>query len=397
VLRGSATRAQCRLVVALLAASALVVSARGAADAASATPPTGLHGPNFTDLQDLEVDIDGRTMPLGVSGITYRRRTVASFDDPATPGHDGIAGATRAYLTCKTDEWSIGSQIFTVDAIAVGNSQRDGSLVARGAIGLDWGVRQKLNGNGVHTLSRRCDGKTVEDFGGTHHTAQWLVALGEAVYLLRASPFAADYGPRTERYVARMEAIARRLVDDDNWRHWETTWLVDHDGNLFTHKTYMMAAGLALTASLTHDRDDAARWAGVAEKIARRGMGSQRDNGVNPERGGYDVAYQMYGTWLAQLYYSTLAPGPLQRDVGETIDRAIAWMSTRVDDQTGQVDIGASTRVCNRNDASEPYEAADAVRTFLNWGIVRADRELIDRAVLIDRGAKSFGNPCPRI
>jgi hypothetical protein len=177
----------------------------------------------------------------------------------------------------------------------------------------------------------------------------------------------------------------------------ERTWLVDDEGNLFAHKTYMMAAGLALTASLTDDRDDASRWASIAEKIARRGMEAQRKDGVNPERGGYDVAYQMYGTWLAQLYYATLAPGSLKRDLGATIDRAIAWMSTRVDEQTGQVDIGASTRVCNRNDASQPYEAADAVRTFLTWAIVRERQELIDRAILIDRGAKSFGNPCPRI
>ena len=133
----------------------------------------------------------------------------------------------------------------------------------------------------------------------------------------------------------------------------------------------------------------------LGEQIARRGMEAQRDDGVNPERGGYDVSYQMYGAWLAQLYYATLAPGSLKSDLGATIDRAIAWMSTRVDDQTGQVDIGASTRVCNRRDLSQPYEAADAVRVFLTWGIVRDRKDLIDRAVLIDRGAKSPGNPCP--
>jgi hypothetical protein len=391
-----ATSSRLRFVVALFAAGGLVVGTCGASEVRSAEPPTGLHEPNFTDLQELEVDVGGQRVPLGASGLTYRRRTVGSFDDPATPGHDGIAGRTRAFLACKTDEWSIGNQVFTVDAIAVGNSQADRSLVERGALGLDWGVRQKLNEEGVHTLERHCDGRTAEDFGGTHHTAQWLVSLGEAVYLLRASPFAAHYVSRTERYVARMEAIARQLVDDDNWRHWETTWLVDDEGHLFTHKTYMMAAGLALTASLTDDREAAAKWANIAEEIARRGMSAQREDGVNPERGGYDVAYQMYGTWLAQLYDATLAPGSLEHALGETIDRAIAWMSTRVDDQTGQIDIGASTRVCNRNDASEPYEAADAVRTFLTWAVVRQRPALIDRAILIDRGAKSFGNPCPR-
>jgi hypothetical protein len=391
-----ATHARLRFVVALFAAGGLVVGTCAASEVRSAQPPTGLREPNFTDLQELEIDIDGQRVPLGDSGLTYRRRTVGAFDDPATPGHDGIAGATRAFLACKSDEWSIASQIFTVDAIAVGNSKADRSLVERGALGVDWGVHQNLNHEGVHTLERHCDGRTVDDFGGTHHTAQWLVALGEAVYLLRASAFAADYGRRTETYIARMEEIARRLVDDDNWQHWETTWLVDHEGHLFTHKAYMMAAGLALTASLTDDRDAASTWASAAEEIAHRGMNAQREDGVNPERGGYDVAYQMYGTWLAELYYATLAPGPLENALGVTIDRAIAWMSTRVDDQTGQIDIGASTRVCNRDDASEPYEAADAVRTFLTWAIVRQRPGLIDRAILIDRGAKSFGNPCPR-
>ena len=51
----------------------------------------------------------------------------------------------------------------------------------------------------------------------------------------------------------------------------------------------------------------------MAEQIARRGMEARRDDGVNPERGGYDVgSYQMYGTWLAQLYYATLTAGSAQ-------------------------------------------------------------------------------------
>jgi hypothetical protein len=389
-------RTRCRRVVIVLAVALMVLGTSGASDGAQVEAPRGLYGPTFTDLQNLEVDIHGRQVPLGDSGLTYRRRTVASFDDPATPGHDGIASATRSFLACKTDAWSMGSQIFTVDAIALGNARHDASLVERGALGLDWGVRQHLDREGVHTLERPCDGTTAADFGGTHHTAQWLTALGEAVYLLRASPFAASYGRRIRRYVARMEEIAERLVDHDNWRTWERTWLVDDAGHLFTHKTYMMAAGLALTASLTDDRAAASRWASIAERIARRGMRNQRTNGVNPERGGYDVAYQMYGTWLAELYYATLAPGSLKDELGATIDRAIAWMSTRVDDRTGQVDIGASTRVCNNNDANDPYETADAVRTFLTWAMVRQRPDLIDRAILIDRGAKTLGNPCPR-
>ena len=362
----------------------------------AAAPSGGLRSPNFTDVPYLEVVVDGSAVPLGASGLTYRRSTGAGFDDPATPEFDAIASATRRFLACATDEWSMGSQFFTVDLIATGNAEHDASLVERGVRGVDWGVSQRLGTDGVHTLERDCDGAVVDDYGGTHHSTQWLAALGEAVHLLRTSPFAEQYRARTEAYVERVEKIAERLTDERNQRVWERRWLVDDEGHIFTHKAYMRAAALGLAASLTDDSDDATRWASAAARIARVGMAAQRDDGVNPERGGYDVAYQMYGIWLALLYDATLEPGDPQRDLRRMIDRAITWMSGRVDDRTGQVDIGASTRVCNPVDGSQRYEAADAVRVFLTWSLLRERPELVDRAILIDRGATSAGNPCPR-
>jgi hypothetical protein len=383
--------------VALVVLGTMTTVSAGATGAGATTaPPSGIHAPSFTDVPYLEVVVDGRAVPLGASGLTYRRRTAAAYDDPATPEHDALSGTTRRFLACAADEWSMGNQIFTVDPIAVGNARGDATLVERGARGLDWGVQQRLRADGVHTLERSCDGATVADYGGAHHSTQWLAALGEAVYLLQSSPFAEQYRARTDVYVTRMEKLADRLVDDDNARTWERTWLVDDEGHIFTHKTYMRAAGLGLAASLTDDPVDATRWASAAARIAHRGMAAQRANGVNPERGGYDVAYQMYGTWLALLYDATLEPGPLQRDLRGMIDRAIAWMSTRIDDRSGQVDIGSSSRVCNRDDGREPYEAADAVRVLLTWSVVSDRPDLADQAVLIDRGARSVGNPCPR-
>jgi hypothetical protein len=371
------------------------LSAWTAVTGATTAPTGGIHTPSFADVPYLEVVIDGRTVPLGRSTLTFRRRTVASFDDPETEDFDATAGATREFLACESDKWSMGHQTFTVDPIALGNARHDPFLVELGARGLDWGVQQRLGSDGVHRLRSSCDDAATADYGGTHHTTQWLASLGEAVYLLRSSPFAAAHADRIDTYVARIEELADRLVDDRNTRVWERKWLVDDEGNIYTHKTYMRAAALSLAASLTDDPERTARWSAEAERIARRGMAAQRTNGVNPERGGYDVAYQMYGTWLAQLYDATLEPGPLQDELRAHIDRAVEWLSGRVDADTGQVDIGASTRVCNVNDASEPYETADAVRVLLTWSLVRGRPELADRAVLVDHGAKTAGNPCP--
>jgi hypothetical protein len=383
---------RCGLAVAtvLLAVGAWTTGTR-----ATATPTDGIHPPSFADVPYLEVVVRGRTVPLGRSNLTFRRRTVASFDDPQTDDFDATAGATREFLACASDRWSIGNQTFTVDPIALGNARHDPYLVELGARGVDWGVQQRLGSDGVHRLQSSCDDAATADYGGTHHSTQWLASLGEAVYLLRSSPFAAAHTGRIDTYVARMEELADRLTDERNTRVWERKWLVDDEGNLYTHKTYMRAAALGLAASVTDDPQRAARWSAEAERIARRGMAAQRANGVNPERDGYDVAYQMYGTWLAQLYDATLGPGPLQDALRAHIDRAVEWLSGRVDADTGQVDIGASTRVCNVNDASEPYETADAVRVLLTWSLVRGRPELAERAVLVDHGAKTAGNPCP--
>lgn len=105
----------------------------------------------------------------------------------------------------------------------------------------------------------------------------------------------------------------------------------------------------------------------------------------------------MYGTWLAELYDPTLRRGPLKDDLERHIDKSVQWFSSRVNDRTGQADIGKSTRICNPADGSASYELADAVRVFLTWAAMHPDRkgDLVDRAVLIDHGAKKFGNPCP--
>jgi hypothetical protein len=353
--------------------------------------------PAFVQLKEVTVDVGGQLVPIGQSSLRYLRRTVDDLDDPETPGYDGINGSTRKYLLCKSNRWTMGAQMFSVDVLMRGLHTGDDSLVDAGLEGLDWGVRVPVNEKGVHRLHRSCDNTTTEDFGGTHHTTQWLAALGTAVHVLANAPSAARWQAHTDRYIARIEELATLLVDEENSEHWEEHWLVDGNDNIFTHKAYMRAAALAMAASVTEDDADAARWASEAAKIARRGVDAQRADGVNPERGGYDVSYQMYGTWLAILYWSILAPDePMRAVVQPAIERAIDWMEGRVDLRTGQIEIGESTRTCSEIDGNQEYEAADAVRVFLLWGHLQGRADLIADAVRIDSGTRRPGNPCPK-
>lgn len=393
------TRRRTAAVGAALVVAAAVGCGSDGSESAAGRTVTGseLAPASFVDLQDVEVTIDGATTPLGASSLTYVRRGPEGFDDPDTPTFEGISGALRAFLACQQDTWSVGGQTLIVDLITRGVTEDDRALVDKGVVGVEWGAGLGLTDEGIHTLTRTCDGatETVETLGGTHTGTQWLESMGRAVWLLRAADPDEEYAAEIDRTITRIEELAADLVDPQNQRVWEETWLTDAAGNIFTHKTWMRAAGLALAATLTDDRPAAEEWAAEAERIAREGLSAQRDDGVNPERGGHDVTYQMYGTWLATLYDSTLAPGPLKVDVEAMIDRSVEWFSGRVDPTTGQVDITGSTRTCNAGDGSSPYEAPDAVRVFLAWGAMHPDRpELIDQAVLIDQGAVSPGNPC---
>ena len=356
--------------------------------------------PSFVELKHMTVTIDRRISSLADSGLVYHRGSPGMFDDPQTPGHDGISPRSRQFLACTEDSWSIGQQTFTVDLIELGVHRRDRSLIDMGVVGVDWGAAVPINDAGVHELYRDCDGTTVPDFGGTHHTTQWLESMGRAVYLLAASEYAGDLRTKIDSYIDRIEVIAGRLVRPDSWQEWVSN-IKDENGHDFTHRTFMMAAALGLASTLTDSTGNAAMWADTAARIVKRGIGNQEKNGVNPERGGYDVLYQMYGVWLGEIYHSTLSQNSdVKVELETSIDRAIDWMTGRVDGQTGQIVIGDSTRICAETNwwsgrRAESHDVAETVRAFLLWAHVRADTRLVDQAALVDRGQKQFGNECP--
>lgn len=175
----------------------------------------------------------------------------------------------------------------------------------------------------------------------------------------------------------------------------------DNFGNPFTHRLFMRAAAMGMASTLAARRQDTVRWARDAQQMAQRGIENQRPSGVNPERGGFDVLYQMYGTWLAELYDGTLASSsPMKRRIAGAIDRATRWMETRIDPQTGQIKIRGTTRVCveelwNGNGPAPYVDPAETIRAFLLWGHLHQRPRLTADALLVDRGNKEFGNSCP--
>ena len=257
------------------------------------------------------------------------------------------------------------------------------------------GIAQTLETDGVFSLYRACDGLTARDFSETHHSTQWFAGLGRGVFLLASSPQAGEYRAEIDAYIDHLETLATYLTTPPVRDHWIERWLYEPNGDVFTHKFYMRAAGLGLASALTDNPDDAARWSAEARVFAEQGMAQQWPEGVNPERGGPDVRYQMYGTWLGIVYRSTLVDGEHRDALAATITRAIEWEDTRLGPD-GVVEIAGSTRSCTEKSNVNEYHPYHMLSSYLLWAHLEPGNDhLFDRAILADAGHRTGGNSCP--
>lgn len=352
--------------------------------------------PSFVDLRLATVERDGVDVSLTEADVIHHRVNWRNFDDPDTPEFDAIASVIRRFLDCTADTWKIANQYFAADVIADGLHTGDRQMVQRGVDGLDWGIALPFDEWGVFTLTRECDGTAMRDPSEQHHSTQWLVGLARGVHLLAATPWAGEYRAALDRYIEHLETLTKRLADPAVRAHWYDNWVLDPrpDNGVFNHKFYMRAAGLSLVANLTDDESFADRLRADARAIAEDGMAAQWDNGVNPERNGHEVRYQMYGSWLAAVYWSSIPESPHRDAVAATLDKAIAWMNTRIDEH-GVVDITGSTRTCRNDPTVSEYHPGHLVSTYLLWDVLQGRQELTEIARIHSDTHRVFGSPCP--
>ena len=194
--------------------------------------------PSFIQLKDVTVTVDGRRVPLAESGLRYHRGSVATFEEPLHAPLHGTIATNQGFLACRRDTWGMGGQTFAVDLVEDGVLRHDRAMVDLGVQAVDWGVAVPIAADGIHQLHRDCDGKTVADFGYTHHTTQWLESVSRATYLLASSPWAGEYRTKIDAYRRRVNEIATILAKPKVRAYWLSK-VRDAYGNDFTHRTFM--------------------------------------------------------------------------------------------------------------------------------------------------------------
>ena len=234
---------------------------------------------------------------------------------------DGAVSVNARWETGQSRVWYVEEQRYGADLITKGVVRHDDNLIAKGLGELNWAFsRQGPAGN----------------FPGSsdafHSTSFFVEAAARAMLILRQGGNPAYQGV-IDLDTPKIEAAARWLMQPG----------VIASGRAgdapYTHRRYMLAAALGETATLTGNQ----RMAAAAEAYARTGLSEQTRQGVNPEKGGYDVSYQALGILMAARYDSVCPDPTLRSEIGQMIGKALNWELTKVDAQ-GNVSAVGSTR-----------------------------------------------------
>jgi hypothetical protein len=247
---------------------------------------------------------------------------------PAWLAPDGATTLSQEWLDGKRKDWFIENQREGADMIAAGVVLKDHALVGRGLLALEWGFKRQSN----------IDGGFPESGDAFHSVSVYLVDVTSALLALReAQPEFRKELPRMNALVPHVEAAALWLLRP------EVLPLGRERDNPFTHRKWILAAALGNAGRLAGNPQLTA----AAEEFAREGLALQMEDGENPERGGFDVSYQMVDALQGARYYTSLQCGrdaQLMREIRAMLSRTCAWERLRLLPD-GSVDTTGSTRI----------------------------------------------------
>lgn len=293
------------------------------------------------------------------------RRIVDRPDHVIKYAESGAASSNVEFDQRKTRKWFIEGQRYGGDLIEAGLVAKDPQLEPIGLAMFDWGFARQLPDGSF--------GDTGDPF---HSTSFFVESVARAIFaghLLR-SP---DSVRRVRQYGPKLAAAAQWMLRPDVLKR----GLKNNEP--YTHRRWLVAAAWGLAGRVTENKELAA----AAARQAKDGLALQKADGVNPEKGGFDVSYQAVGLLMAARYATVCDDAELRKQVVAMVERGLDYELTKID-AAGHIDTEGSTRVTSETSRSGARKTVDnrAVVTSLIYGAKLTKRaEFADAAQRVAR------------
>ncbi len=333
----------------------------------------------------------GAIATVGTLLLATNRPASAAYVAP-----DGAVSVNASYEAGTSSKWFIELQrdgnLLVQNGVAVENDAE----IRQGLLELDWGFNQE-----------QADGSFGTTGDPFHSTSLFMEAAARATLALQSyhpvsyTPDPVYYSSHIARYTALLHQTAMYM----------TTPSVAAAGQLinvpFTHRRYLLAAGLGEIGQLTKDPSLAA----AALAYAQAGLALQLTNGVssnaavtfpngqtktvslagvNPELYGYDVNYQAVGMEMATFYYHTCSDQPTRAGIRNMLRAGLRWEYPWVA-LNGIVTYTGSTRVgveVNRDGTLKQPDMTDISNAFQNGSTITSLQQAQTTAIRMQENSE---------
>jgi hypothetical protein len=276
----------------------------------------------------------------------------------------GAMGVNVRWESDQSLPWFIEEQRFGGDYIAAGLAFGNKDQIRWGLKVLAWGfARMEADGEFKHPDS--------------YHSGSFFIeSAAHGLLLIEASPWREELAEPVAAIKPKLQTAARWMVRPDvHAAAWEDP-KKGRSERPYAHRCYLDAAAIGEAGVLLNHKELIAKSAA----LVRDGIGFQRADGVNPEKGGYDSHYQALGLVYACEYYAMVADDALRQEMKPMLDKAFAWLLTRIKDD-GTVDATGNTRTglsqeAARSGKPKGIEYRHVVRSLAHWSQLTQNAEL---------------------
>lgn len=261
----------------------------------------------------------------------------------------GAYGANVLWENNQAVRWFIEEQRKAEELVIGGLIKNDPKAIEAGFKMIDWGFAHQAP-----------DGSFSGSSDNFHSTSFFVQAVARALLVIQRSPQSQKYAEQIAKYTPLVHRAAHWMISPKVWKRGIRR------NKPYAHRRYLVATALGLTGKLTNDSE----LIEYAAKSIKDGLSSQRPNGVNPEKGGYDTSYQMLGVMYAQRWVTYFPNHPLTPRVIKMINKALLWEQSRIL-PTGEISDKGNTRTAGqergRTGKVKKISYGSVIRGFAYW------------------------------
>jgi hypothetical protein len=266
---------------------------------------------------------------------------------------DGAISVNAEWERYPSKHWFIEEQRYGADFIQMGLATKNDHLVEEGIRVLNWGFAHEADGSFPGT-------------GDPHHSISFfLEAASRAVILLQ------EAGDNT--HLAELKNWKKNIQKAAEWMITPDVFPKDRARSMdpYTHRFFLCAAALGQSGEILDDPD--LKQAALA--LAKTGLDRQQSDGTNPEKGGFDVNYQIVGAVFATRYLLVCEDRMVCAGLKQMIGKALEKEKTAIN-ENGNVTTMGSTRLTSEESRSGRSKSMDykmLAQALIFWSDISGD------------------------